>query len=131
MIDLGQWLTSINSSKEDLMASSDDQDVTEKDYNPYIINRLLSYHPDAILYVNEINYRPGLTKGQQYKYLLHSLRQKKRFGKWQKPEKLEDIDVIKEYYNYSDQKAKIALKILTQYQIEAIKESMLIGGKKK
>lgn len=131
MITLPEWLTSINSSKVDLILESDDKELAEKEYVPFLINRLISYHADGILYVNEMNQRAFLDGGPQYKYLLHSLRSRKRFGKWQKTDKIENLELIKDYFNYSDQKAKVALNTLQPDQIEKIKNSMQMGGKTK
>jgi clamp loader A subunit len=129
MPDLGMWLTSINSSKVDLIEEAEDKEAAEKDYNSFIINRLLAYHADAILYVNELNQRPHIDKKLQYRYLLYSLRNRKRYGKWQKPDRSEDLEIVKQYFNYSEPKAIAALNILSQTQIALMKESLFVGGK--
>lgn len=102
-----------------------------KDYAPYLINRSLSYHLDCVGYVNMINMYPGIDKDMQYHYLLNSIRQMKRkFQPWQKSKKEENIECVKEYFGYSDNKAKEALRILTDEQIAEIKIKTDKGGVK-
>jgi len=101
------------------------------DYNPFIVNRALSYHIDCIPYVNEINMLSGLDKDMQYSYLLHYIRPMKRsFKKWQKSEVDKDIECVKVYFGYSNQKAKDALRILTHEQINEIRRKTDKGGVK-
>ncbi len=128
MAELGEWLTSINTSKGDIITGSDDPIETEKSYNPYIINHLLANFIDAVMPTNEMNKYPLLDKKMQYDFLVHSLRPKKRFSKWIKPEAVEDLESIKEYYNYNNRKAKDALKILSSEQVSEIKEKLYKGG---
>jgi hypothetical protein len=102
-----------------------------KDYAPYLINRSLSYHLDCVGYVNMMNMYPGIDKDMQYQYLLNSIRQMKRkFQPWQKSKKEENIEYVKEYFGYSDNKAKEALRILTDEQIAEIKIKTDKGGVK-
>lgn len=102
-----------------------------KDYAPYLINRSLSYHLDCVGYVNIMNMYPGIDKDMQYHYLLNSIRQMKRkFQPWQKSKKEENIECVKEYFGYSDNKAKEALRILTDEQIAEIKIKTDKGGVK-
>lgn len=104
----------------------------EKDYKPFLVNRSLSYHVDCILYANEMNMNHGLDGKLQYQYLLNTIRpMKRRFEKWQSASKLKDIDCVKEYFGYSNEKAKEALRILTDEQITFIKEKLEKGGVKK
>lgn len=104
----------------------------EKDYKPFLVNRSLSYHVDCILYANEMNMNHGLNGKLQYQYLLNTIRpMKRRFEKWQSASKLKDIDCVKEYFGYSNEKAKEALRILTDEQITFIKEKLEKGGVKK
>jgi hypothetical protein len=92
-----------------------------KDYNPYIINRALSYHTDCVLYVNELNKYPSLEKDLQYQYLLNTIRpMKRKFQPWQKSEVDKNIECVKIYFGYSNEKAKEALRILTEEQIAEI-----------
>jgi hypothetical protein len=95
----------------------------EKEYEPYIVNRALSQHNDCLLYVNEMNRYSGLDKKMQYDYYINTFVAKKRpFQKWYKASESKDIQVIKEYFGYSSEKAKDALRILTPEQINKIKE---------
>ena len=101
----------------------------EKDYTPFIVNRALSYHMDCILYANEMNINHHLDKKLQYEYLLNSIRSRKRpFQKWAKSEVGQDIESIKQYFGYSNSKAKDALLILSDEQIETIKIKTSKGG---
>lgn len=103
-----------------------------KDYNPYIINRALSYHMDCILYVNELNKNPNLDKDLQYSYLLNTIRpMKRKFQPWQKSEVNKDIECVKQYFGYSYEKAKEALRILNDEQIAEIRAKTNKGGMNK
>ena len=103
-----------------------------RDYKPYIVNRSLSYHMDFVLYVNEMNVHCSIDPDMQYQYLLNTIRSMKRkFQPWQKSEVDKDIECIKEYFGYSNEKAKEALRILTTEQIEEIKNIVEKGGVKK
>ena len=100
-----------------------------KDYNPYIVNRALSYHIDCLAYVNEINMFPLADKDLQYQYLLNTIRSMKRkFQPWQKVETDNNMECVKEYFGYSNQKAKEALRILSDEQIAEIKAKTNKGG---
>ena len=125
---LGDWLTSVNFSKEDLR-DREDGEVWMKKYPAYIVNRCLSGHIDAVLLVNELNRWHGLDNDLQYSFYLNSLRKKRRFSPWQKKEQVEDFDLIKKYFKYSDEKARDALRILTKDQIKLIRSKMNTGGK--
>ena len=127
--ELKDFLNSINFSKKDLF--KEDEEYCEKYYNPYIVNACLGMHYDTIMYANFCNISPHAPKKLQYRYLLNNIRKKKRFGgKWLKPDQLKDLDYIKEYYGYSNEKAKTALSILSKEQIETIKKRLYKGGKK-
>lgn len=123
---LTEYLNSINFKKNDLMV--DDESI--KSYNPYIVNRCLSAFMDCILYVNEMNIHSHLNKEMQYDFLLNSIRPRKRFSPWLKKEKLDDLELVKSYYGYSNDKAKTALRILTSEQIETIRKHIDKGGHK-
>ena len=104
-------------------------DLTEKEYNPFIINRSLSYHRDCIIYANEMNRRHYLDKKMQNDFLLNTIRSQKRpFAKWIKSEKSENIECVKAYFGFSDSKAKEALRLLSEEQIQQLKEKTDIGG---
>lgn len=101
----------------------------EKDYAPFIVNRAISFHYDCVLQANQMNQYPSLPANMQYHYLLNSIRGYKRpFRKWEKRETIEDLEAIKEYYNYSNEKAKEALVLLDATQIEIIKKKLNKGG---
>ena len=124
-MELKDWLNSINFTKENLI--EEDPSVI-KDYPPYIINRCLSGHLDAIMFANEMNKHPNLDKDMQYHFYLNTLRKKKRFSPWLRKDKVTDLEIIKQYYGYSNEKALQALKILTPDQINFIKQRLDIGG---
>jgi Bacteriophage clamp loader A subunit len=128
MADLIDFLKSVNQNKLNILV---DDPSAEKDYPPFVVNRLLSYFTDSIMYVNEINFRPLVDKRLQYEYLLHALKPRPRFSKWLKPEAIENLDVVKEYYGFSNEKAKQALKILSDQDIEYIKAKLDKGGLKR
>ena len=127
MTELKDWLNSINFTKKDLR--EDDPDVI-KEYAPYIINRCLSGHLDCVMFVNEMNKYSFLDKDMQYSFYLNTLRKKKRFSPWLRKEKVTDLEIIKQYYGYSNEKASQALKILTPEQIKFIKQRLDTGGTK-
>lgn len=126
-MELKDWLNSINTNKQDL---SEDPEACKK-YPAYIVNRCMSGHIDAILFANEMNKNTHLNKDMQYHFMLHSLRKKKRFSPWLKQEKIADLEVVKKYYGYSNEKAQQALKILSPEQIQFIHKKMDTGGIKK
>lgn len=100
-----------------------------KDYKPFIVNRALSYHMDCVLYVNEMNINNSLDVDMQYQYLLNTIRpMKRKFQAWQKSEVDKDIECVKQYFGYSNEKAKEALRILTDEQVAEIKTKTTKGG---
>ena len=126
-MELKDWLNSINFNKKNLI----EEDPSEiKNYPPYIINRCLSGHLDCILFTNEMNKYSFLDKDMQYSFYLNTLRKKKRFSPWLRKEKVTDLELIKQYYGYSNEKASNALKILTPEQISYIKQRLATGGMK-
>ena len=127
MYELKDYLNAINYTKEPLLDSEDDQWV--KKYPPYIINRCISPFPDTIQLVNEINQLHHLDKKLQYDFLINSLRPRKRYTPWMKAKKLENLEYVKEYYGYNNEKAKSALDILNDEQISAIKTKLNKGGR--
>ena len=128
MYDLKDYLNSINFTKKDLM-KSDDKDWVKK-YPAFIINKILSGFQDTIMLVNEVNRNHFLDKDMQYSFLLNSIRSKKRFSPFLRASKLKNIDLVKEYYGYSNEKAKTVLDILTKDQLKLIKEKLYKGGTK-
>ena len=103
---------------------------TKKDYAPFIINRCLSGHIDCLMYANEMNIYHQLDKDMQYSFYLNSLRKKKRFSPWIRKDEITDLECVKKYYDYNNEKASQALKILTKEQLTFIKQRLDIGGKK-
>ena len=126
-IELKDWLNSINQTKQNLI---DEDPSLEKDYAPYIINRCLSGHIDCLMYANEMNKFSSLNKKLQYDFFINIIRKKKRFSPWLKQEKIKDLECVKSYYGYSNEKAKQALRILTKTQLDFIKSKLETGGTK-
>ena len=127
MTELKDWLNSINFTKKNLL--EEDPDCI-REYAPYIINRCLSGHIDCIMFVNEMNKYHFLDKDMQYSFYINILRKRKRFSPWIRKDKLSDLDCVKSYYGYNNEKAQQALKILSNEQIEFIKQRLETGGKK-
>ena len=126
-MELKDWLNSINFNKENLIKESPD---IIKDYPPYIINRCLSGHMDCIMFANEMNKYSFLDKDMQYTFYLNILRKRKRFSPWLRKDKISDLEIVKRYYGYSNEKASQALKILSNEQLNFIKQRLETGGKK-
>ena len=126
MTELKDWLNSINFTKENLLEDSS----TVSEYPPYIINRCLSGHLDCVLFANEMNKYSFLDKDMQYTFYLNTLRKKKRFSPWLRKEKVTDLQSVKQYYGYSNEKASQALKILSKQQLDYIKQRLETGGSK-
>jgi len=125
MAKLGDFLTAINQTKKNLM---DEDPMTENEYHPFVVNRTLSYFLDTVLYANEANIRNTADKKLQFDLLLNSIRSNRRFSRWLKPDEDKDIDAIKEYYGYSNQKAKEVLGLLTGEQLSFIHKRLSKGG---
>ena len=127
--ELKDYLNAINFSKKNLLDTEDED--WEKKYPPFIINKCLSMHYDTLMQANEMNGYHFLPKKLQFNFFINSVRKKKIFGgKWLSSSKLKNLDYIKEYYGYSNEKAKTALSILSKEQIETIKKRLYKGGKK-
>ena len=125
MADLKDWLNSINLTKEDITL---DDPQTIKKYSPFIINKCMSAHLDCIMFANEMNLQSHLAKDLQYQFYLNSIRKKKRFSPWLRKDKIKNLDVVKSYYGYSNEKAIQALKILSKVQLNYIKTKIDVGG---
>jgi|TARA_R110002020_G_scaffold149887_1_gene326363 hypothetical protein len=125
--ELKDWLNSINFNKDDL--TEDDEHVI-KSYPPFIVNKCLSGHIDTVLYANEMNRYHFLDKDMQYKFYLNILRKRKRFSPWVRKDQVSDLDIVKQYYGYSNEKARQVMRILSTEQINYIKQRLDIGGKK-
>ena len=126
-MELKEWLNSINTNKNNLI----DEDIhLEKKYRSYIINRCLSGHIDAVMFANEMNKHPNLAKKLQYDFFLNSLRKRKRYSPWLRKEETENLELVKQYYGYSNEKAKQVLHILTREQLSFIRDRLETGGKR-
>ena len=125
MTELKDWMNSINQTKKSLI--DEDPDLETK-YPPYIVNRCLSGHVDAIMVANEMNLNSHLDKKLQYDFLLNTLRSKKRFSPWIRKDELKTLECIKSYYGYSNEKARQVLSILTEDQITSIRKKLDTGG---
>jgi hypothetical protein len=121
-----EYVNAINFKKQDIMVD----DLAEKGYAAYMINRSLSYFPDTVMMANEMNINHHLDNRLQFDFLINIVRKKKRFSKWAKPESISDVEVVKEYYGYSNEKAKNALSLLTSDQIDELKKKVFKGGTK-
>jgi hypothetical protein len=127
MAKLGDFLKSVNQSKINIM---DKDSLTEGEYLPFVMNRTLSYFLDTVMYANEINTKSHVDNKLQFDFLLNTIRANKRFSRWLKPEENKDVDAIKEYYGYSNQKAREVLDIFPGSQLSLIHEHLNKGGLK-
>ena len=127
MYELKDYLKAINVSKEPLMDTEDEH--WEKKYPSFIINKCLAPFQDTLLLVNEINQYHHLDKKLQFDFLLNSLRPRQRFTPWMKAKKLKNLEYVKEFYGYNNEKARAALTILNDEQIATIKEKVKKGGR--
>jgi hypothetical protein len=123
--ELKDWLNSINMSKRNLL----DEDPSAK-FPAYIVNRCMSGQLDTVLFANEMNLKPNLDPKLQYSFYLNSVRKRKRFSPWLRKDEIRDLDYVKRYYGYSNEKAKQALSILTKQQLSFIKSKFETGGKR-
>jgi len=120
------YLNAINYTKKDIMVD----DIAEKQYVPFMVNRGLSYFQDTVLMANEMNQHAHLDNRLQFDFLINIVRKRKRFSKWNKPEVATDLDVIKEYYGYSNEKARMVHNLLTDDQITELRRKVFKGGRK-
>ena len=128
MYELKEYLNAINFTKKNIMDSDDTMWV--KKYPAFIVNKILSGFSDTIMLVNEMKRNHFIDKDMQFQFLLNSIRSKKRYSPFLRASKLKDIECVKEYYGYSNDKAKSALDILTKDQVKLIKEKLFKGGTK-
>ena len=126
-MELKDWLNSINQTKKNLI---DEDPSIEKEYSPYIVNRIYSGHLDSIMFANEMNMNHSLPKKMQYDFFINILRVKKRFSPWLRKDEIKDLDYVKRYYGYNNEKAKQALKILSKEQLNFIRSKFEIGGRR-
>ena len=121
-----EFLNAINYTKKDLMVDPEN----EKHYNSFVINRSLSYFPDTVAIANEMNKYHHLDNRLQFSFLINIIRKRKRFSKWIKPEIEDDVEVVKKYYGYSNEKSRQILPLLTSQQIDIIRKKVNKGGRK-
>ena len=122
-----EYVNAINYNKKDIMVD----DIAEKEYNAYIINKALSFFPDTILFANEMNRYHHLDHKLQFYFFINIIKKKQRFSKWLKPSEVENLELIKNYYGYSNEKAKSVLTVLSNEQIDELKTRMNKGGRTK
>jgi len=127
MYELKEYLNAINVSKEPLLDSEDE--MWEKKFAPFIVNKCIAPFEDTVMLVNEINQLHHLDKKLQFDFLINSIRPRKRYAPWMKAKKLKNLEYVKEFYGYNNEKAKAALDILDDEQISAIKNKLNKGGK--
>ena len=120
-----EFVTAINYSKKNLIQD----DITESQYNSFMVNRSLSYFNDTVIFANEMNINHHIDNKLQFDFLINMIRKKRRFSKWLKPENVSDVEVVKEIYGYSNEKAKQALSLLTKQQIDLLKKKVNKGGR--
>ena len=120
------YLNAINYTKQNIMVD----DLTEKAYNPFMVNRSLSYFNDTVLFANEMNQHHHLDNRLQFDFFINIVRKKRRFSKWNKPETVSDVEVVKQYYGYSNEKARQVLTLLNTDQINELKRKVTTGGRK-
>ena len=125
MMELKDWLNTINSSKKNLI---DEDPLLESKYPAFIVNKCMAGHLDAIMFANEMNMNANIDKKLQYDFYLNTLRSKKRFSPWVKKDELKNLELVKSYYGYSIEKAKQVLPLLSQKQITFIKNKLDKGG---
>ena len=123
---LKDYLNTINQTKQYLM---DEDPGWEKNYPAYVLNKCMSQHMDTIMYANEMNQYQGLDKKLQYDFFINIVRPRKRFSPWGKKQKVKDLELVKQYYAYSTEKAMQALRILSPEQLEIIRDKLNKGGK--
>ena len=121
-----EYANAINYTKKNIMVD----DLAEKAYLPYMINRQLSYFPDTVLAANEMNRNHHLDNRLQFDFFINIIRKRKRFSKWYKPETISDLDAVKKYYGYSNEKARQVLTLLSPEHINELKRKVTTGGRK-
>ena len=125
--ELKEYLNAINHRKENLMDSEDE--MWEKKYPAFIVNKCLAPFSDTIMLVNEMNMNHHLASKLQFDFFLNTIRSRKRYAPWMKANKSKNLEYVKEYYGYGNEKAKSALNILNDEHIKIIKNSLDKGGK--
>ena len=123
------YVTSVSYNKKNMMRDTENDELAESGYQPYLSNKALSYHVDSLFHSNEMNMNHHMDKKLQFDFLINSLRKRKRYTPWLKAKKIKNLEYVKEYYGYGNEKAKSALDILNDEQIKTIIDSMNKGGK--
>ena len=126
---LSDYLNAINYSKVPMDKLDDDYEYVLKKYVPFIINKGMSYFPDSIMQSNNMNFFSGIDKRMHFDYLQHSTRKRKRFSKWMKKNVPSNLKLVKDYFGYSNAKAYEALDILTDEDLNNIREELNTGGR--
>jgi hypothetical protein len=121
-----EYLKAINDTKKDIMVD----DIAEKGYNSYMVNRGLSYFHDTVVIANEMNRYHHIDNRLQFDFYINIIRKRKRFSKWLKPETVSDVEVVKEYYGYNNEKSRQALSLLTSEHINELRKKVYKGGRK-
>ena len=121
-----EYCNAINYTKKNIMVD----DIAEKAYSPYMVNRQLSYFPDTVLAANEMNRNHHIDNRLQFDFFINIVRKRKRFSKWFKPEQISDLEVVKNYYGYSNEKARQVLTLLSTDNIKELKNKVAKGGRK-
>ena len=116
-----ELIKSISNTKKDILEN-------EKDYNAFMVNRGLSYFPDTVIYANEMNRFHHLDQRLQYHFLINTIRKRNRFSKWNKSIESENISAIKQYYSYSNEKARDVLPLLSNENLKTIRGRIQHGG---
>ena len=122
------YMNAVSFTKADIIGTDDNPDIAEKDYSPYMVNRGFANFEDTILHANELNQRHHLFHRAQFDYYRGSLRKRKRFSKWPKADKSEDLDAIQQVYSCNRTVAKLYFKALTADNLEVIRAKMNTGG---
>ena len=121
-----EYVNAINNTKKDVMID----DIAEREYNSFMVNRSLSYFNDTVLYANEMNIHHNIDNRLQFDFLINMVRKRKRFSKWEKVASESDVEVVKEYYGYNNEKARSALSLLTRENLNELKKKVYKGGRK-
>ena len=116
-----ELIKSISNTKKDILEN-------EKDYNAFMVNRGLSYFPDTVIYANEMNRFHHLDSRLQYQFLINTIRKRNRFSKWNKSIESDNINAIKQYYGYSNEKARDVLPLLSNENLKTIRGRIQHGG---
>ena len=119
------FVKSVSYDKKDIMVD----DIEEKAYQPFLINKALSYHQDSVFFANEMNWRTHVDNRLQYLFFLNTLRKRQRFSTWSKPYISKKLDVIKKYYQISQKEAKEYVNLLSDKHLRELRNRMKIGGR--